>query len=98
MSARSTRASAPTELRRERFQARLVGFSRPLTRRMLTGNGFKILVGTDEDLVPEIERCFEACRGRRVANFYGYQRFGVRGGVNRRVGKAIVEKDFARAV
>ncbi len=49
-------------------------------------------------LGPEVERCFEACAARRVANFYGYQRFGLKGGVNRKVGKAIVQKDFARAV
>jgi tRNA pseudouridine13 synthase len=29
-----------------------------------------------------------------VANFFGYQRFGLRGGVNRKVGKAIVARDF----
>ncbi|HUH99951.1 MAG TPA: tRNA pseudouridine(13) synthase TruD [Nitrososphaerales archaeon] len=98
MSAKSTRASAPDELRGDRFRARLVGFSKPLRRSMLVGNGFRILVETSEDIGPEIEGCFEACRSRTVGNFYGYQRFGLKGRVNRRVGKAIIEKDFARAV
>jgi tRNA pseudouridine13 synthase len=97
ISARSTRASAPVELRGSRFEAQLVGFSRPITRGMLTGNRFRILVETSADLAADIEKCFEACRVRRVANFFGYQRFGLRGGVNRRAGKAIVEKGFARA-
>jgi tRNA pseudouridine13 synthase len=98
ISARSTRASAPSELRGSRFEARLVGFSRPITRGMLTGNRFRILVETSEDIGADIESCFEACRERRLANFFGYQRFGLKGGVNRRAGKAIVEKDFSRAV
>jgi len=97
VSARSSRASAPAELRGSRFEAQLIGFSRPVTRGMLTGNRFRILVETHEELGADIEACFRACAERRVANFYGYQRFGLKGGVNRRVGKAIVEKDFARA-
>ena len=64
---------------------------------MLTGNRFRILVETSEDIGADIEACFRACAERRVANFYGYQRFGLKGGVNRKAGKAIVEKDFARA-
>jgi tRNA pseudouridine13 synthase len=98
VSARSSRASAPAEIRGTRFEAQLVGFSRPVTRGMLTGNRFRILVETSEDIGGEIEACFKACAERRVANFFGYQRFGLKGGVNRRVGKAIVEKDFTRAV
>jgi len=98
ISARSTRASSPAELHGNRFDAVLVGFSRPVTRGMLTGNRFRILLETTEDLGADIETCFLACGARRVANFYGYQRFGLKGGVNRRVGKAIVEKDFAGAV
>jgi len=98
ISARSTRASSPAELHGSRFEAVLVGFSTPVTRGMLTGNRFRILLETPEDLGAEIEGCFAACGARRVANFYGYQRFGLKGGVNRRAGKAIVEKDFAGAV
>jgi tRNA pseudouridine13 synthase len=98
MSARSTRASAPAELRGSRFEAQLVGFSRPVTRGMLTGNRFKIFLETRLDLSADIERCYAACKERRVANFFGYQRFGLKGGVNRRAGKAIVEKDFSGAV
>jgi tRNA pseudouridine13 synthase len=97
ISARSSRASAPPELRGSRFEAQLVGFSKPVTRGMLIGNRFRILVETVEDIGPDIEACFESCREGRVANFFGYQRFGLKGGMNRRAGKAIVEKEFARA-
>lgn len=97
ISARSSRAIAPAELQGRRFEARLVGFSRPITRAMLTGNRFRIFVETSEDIGAEVEACLRACAEKRVANFYGYQRFGLKGGVNRKVGKAIVEKDFARA-
>jgi tRNA pseudouridine13 synthase len=98
ISARSSRALSPPELRGTRFEAQLVGFSRPLTRALLTGNRFKIFVETSEDIHLDIEACFKACGERRVANFYGYQRFGLKGGVNRRVGKAVVKKDFPGAV
>jgi tRNA pseudouridine13 synthase len=97
VSARSSRASAPAELSGSRWEAQLVGFSRPVTRALLTGNRFRILVETAEELGAEIEACFRACSERRVANFYGYQRFGLKGGVNRRAGREIVEKDFAGA-
>ena len=97
VSARSSRASSPAELSGSRWEAHLVGFSRPVTRALLMGNRFRILVETPEELGAEIEECFRACAERRVANFYGYQRFGLKGGVNRRVGRAIVEKDFAGA-
>jgi tRNA pseudouridine13 synthase len=98
MSARSTRASSPTELHGGRFEARLVGFSRPITRAMLTGNRFSIFLETGEELGSDIDLCFAACRERRLANFYGYQRFGLRGNVNRRAGEAIVKRDFSLAV
>ena len=98
MSARSTRASAPPEVRGNRFEAQLVGFSRPITRGMLTGNRFRIVLESPEDLESDIRDCFEACKDRRLANFFGYQRFGLKGGVNRRVGKAIVAKQFAEAL
>lgn len=97
VSARSSRASAPAELHGSRFEGELVGFSRPLTRGMLMGNRFAIVLETSEDLLKDIELCFDACRARRVANFFGYQRFGLKGGVNRRAGRAIVLRDFALA-
>ncbi len=97
ISARSARASAPLELKGNRFEARLLGFSRPVTRGMLRGNRFKILVETSDDIAADIEEGLRACGERRVANFFGYQRFGLKGGVNRRAGKAIVERDFPLA-
>lgn len=97
ISARSSRASAPAELHGSRFEAELVGFSRPLTRGMLIGNRFRIVLETSQDLRKDIELCFDACRARRVANFFGYQRFGLKGGVNRKAGRAIIQRDFALA-
>src|SRR5271154_2336426 len=61
VSARSSRASAPPELHGSRFEAQLVGFSRPITRGMLMGNRFRIFVETSEDIGAEIEACFVAC-------------------------------------
>src|ERR1700730_17694155 len=98
ISARSTRALAPAALRGKMFEAKLVGFSKPITRSMLSGNSFRIFVETPHDLEGEIAKIFEACKSRMVANFFGYQRFGLRSRVNRRAGKAIVEQDFEGAV
>ena len=98
MSAKSTRSDAPAELRQGRFEARLLGFSRPISRGMLLGNRFEILVETGDDIGGAVERVFETCRERRVANFFGYQRFGLRSMVNHRAGKAIVQRKFEEAV
>jgi len=98
MSAKSTRSDSPPLLRRGKFEARLLGFSRPISRGMLVGNRFSILVETKMEIGDAIERTFEACREGRVANFYGYQRFGLRSMVTHRAGKAIVERKFKEAV
>ena len=38
------------------------------------------------------------CRNRELPNFFGYQRFGLKADTNQKVGRAILRKDFARAV
>jgi tRNA pseudouridine13 synthase len=98
VSARSTRASAPPEIEGDRFHARLVGFSRPVNRGMLTGNRFRIVLESVDEVAERIAEVLEAARERRIANFFGYQRFGLKGGTNRLVGRAIVRRDFGEAV
>ena len=98
VSARSSRAAAPPAIKGDRFEARLLGFSRPINREMLSGNRFRIVVETAAEADARIAEVLEAARGRRVANFFGYQRFGLKGGTNRLVGKKIVQRDFGGAV
>jgi len=97
LSARSARASSPAAVTGSKFKAGLVGFSKPITRANLVGNRFRITVESSVDLTEDTEMCFKACRERRIGNFFGYQRFGLRGGVNRRVGRAMISKEFAQA-
>jgi tRNA pseudouridine13 synthase len=97
-SARSSRAEAPELVKESRFEAQLVGFSpEPIRKGMIAGNRFVIRVETPEDLTDQVNAVFAACSQRRLANFFGYQRFGLRGATNWRVGKAIVNRDFKEA-
>jgi tRNA pseudouridine13 synthase len=97
-SARSSRASDPVTVTGSRFEAERVGYlPRPLTRAMMTGNRFEIAISSDEDLASSVTEVYASCAGRSTPNFFGYQRFGLRGMVNHRIGAAVVRRDFERA-
>jgi tRNA pseudouridine13 synthase len=98
-SARSSRADDPPLVHGRMFEAERVGYlPRPISRGMMSGNRFRIVVRTGEDILQSVEEVFRACAGRKIPNFFGYQRFGLRGMVNQRVGKAILSRDFRSAV
>ncbi len=96
----SLNSESPSEIVRERFTARLVGYvSRPLTRAALMGNRFAIVL---RDCCPEVRRVvgetLQLAAERRLPNFYGLQRFGVSGAGTHRIGRALVRREFAKAV
>jgi len=98
-SARSGRAADPPFVRGSRFEAERVGYlRRPISRGMMVGNRFSIRVVTEEDISGRVSEVYSRCALRAVPNFFGYQRFGLRGMVNHRVGKAIIKRDFKGAV
>jgi tRNA pseudouridine13 synthase len=98
-SARSSRADDPPVVHGRMFEAERIGYlPRPISRGMMTGNRFRIVVRTEEDISGSVEQVFRACNERRIPNFFGYQRFGLRGMVNARVGGAILRRDFRGAV
>ncbi|MGA2665870.1 MAG: tRNA pseudouridine(13) synthase TruD [Nitrososphaerales archaeon] len=100
-SARSSRADDPPHVHGSRFEAERVGYlPRPISRGMMAGNRFRIAVtSADGDAVSRaVSEAYRACAEGKVPNFFGYQRFGLRGMVNHRVGKAILRRDFAGAV
>ena len=98
-SARSVRALDPPLVHGSRFDAERVGYlRRPISRGMMAGNRFRIGVLTDEDIAGSVDRVYALCARREVPNFFGYQRFGLRGMVNHRVGRAILRRDFKGAV
>ncbi len=85
----------PRELRTRHTMLRLQGFTRrPLGRELLAGNEFSIII--QNPLRDDISG-FEI-QLAKIANFYGLQRFGSERLVTHLVGRAIVKKDFKKAV
>ncbi len=76
-----------------KFSLKRLGFTkRPLSKKDMIGNKFRIRVsGTERDLRSFTEH-------NKILNFYGYQRFGSKRPVTHLVGKAILNRDFGRAV
>ena len=65
---------------------------KPLSKKDMVGNRFKIkITGCKNKLSEFIEH-------DKILNFYGYQRFGSRRAVTHLIGKAILQKDFDKAV
>jgi tRNA pseudouridine13 synthase len=100
LSARSARAESPHLVEHQLFRAERVGFSpRPIAKRSIAGNRFKLVLrSVQQDIITSIEDAFARCRERAIPNFYGYQRFGLRGMVTHRVGREIVKRNFQEAV
>lgn len=99
VSARSSRAEDPPSVKGQGFEAERVGYlPRPISRGMSSGNAFELLVRTDEDLSAVVESAYAMAAEMRLPNFFGYQRFGLKGMVNQRIGKALVMRDFRTAV
>jgi tRNA pseudouridine13 synthase len=65
---------------------------------MLAGNRFTIAVATGEDISRSVREVYSRSASRTVPNFFGYQRFGLKGMVNHLVGREIVKRDFRQAV
>jgi tRNA pseudouridine13 synthase len=98
-SARSSRAEDPVTVKGKGFEAERVGYMpRPITRGMISGNGFRIVVRTQEDITEAIDAAYRLCSARKLPNFFGYQRFGLKSMVNHRVGKAVLMRDFKGAI
>ncbi len=84
----------PKELRTKHARLTLKGFTKsPLGRELLAGNEFSIAI--QEPLRDDISGFEEQVR--KIANFYGLQRFGSERLVTHLVGRAIIKRDFAKA-
>ena len=79
----------------------LVGYtSKPITKGKLIGNRFTITItgftsGTVERSIREFE---EINIKNRIANFYGYQRFGSARAVTHLVGRELIKRNFRKAI
>ena len=77
----------------ERYSLEKIGFvKKPLSKKDMIGNHFKIKISNCSDGLT----CFEEFE--HILNFYGYQRFGSKRPVTHLIGKAILQRDFNKAV
>ncbi len=77
----------------ERYSLKKIGFvKKPLSKKDMIGNHFKIKISNCSDGLT----CFEEFE--HILNFYGYQRFGSKRPVTHLIGKAILQRDFEKAV
>jgi len=76
-----------------KYSIKKIGFTtKPLSKKEMTGNHFKIKISGASDILRQFEEY------ENVLNFYGYQRFGSSRPVTHLIGKALIQKDFARAI
>jgi tRNA pseudouridine13 synthase len=97
---RSARSERPQLIEGRSFRAELVGYvAKPLTRGSIAGNRFRLILrDCCPDIGTRIAEVYGLVRAGRVPNFYGLQRFGARGVLTHRVGRAIVARKPDEAV
>ncbi len=86
----------------EHCMLELVGYTdRMINKKHLLGNVFNIRVYSNENInkmIDAVNMVRDYAKDRRVANFYGYQRFGSSRAVTHLIGKAIVKRLFNDAL
>lgn len=77
----------------EKYSLEKIGFvKKPLSKKDMIGNHFKLkITGCQNGLSAFTEY-------DKILNFYGYQRFGSKRSVTHLIGKAILQRDFKKAV
>ena len=77
----------------DKYSLEKIGFvKKPLSKKDMLSNHFKIKISNcSDDLSSFIEY-------DKILNFYGYQRFGSKRPVTHLIGKAILQRDFRKAV
>ena len=77
----------------QKYSLHHLGFvKKPLSKKDMTGNHFKIVIQNCRDGLSSFTG------HEKILNFYGYQRFGSKRPVTHLIGKAIVQKNFQKAV
>ena len=81
------------EINEPKYNLKKVGFTdKVLSKKEMVGNRFRIKIAVASNELAKFNE-FD-----KILNFYGYQRFGSRRPVTHRIGRAMIQKDFARAV
>jgi tRNA pseudouridine13 synthase len=76
-----------------KYSLQKIGFvKKPLSKKDMIGNHFKIKIDNCKDNLSEFKE------QDKILNFYGYQRFGSKRAVTHLIGKAILQRDFEKAV
>ena len=77
----------------EKYSLEKIGFAKkPLSKKDMTSNHFKIKISGCSDGLSLFNE------SEKILNFYGYQRFGSKRPITHLVGKAILQRDFSKAV
>ena len=77
----------------DRYSLEKIGFvKKPLSKKDMISNHFKIKISECSDGLSSFKE------HDKVLNFYGYQRFGSKRPVTHLIGKAILQRDFKKAV
>ena len=76
-----------------KYSLQKIGYvKKPLTKKDMIGNHFKIKIVDCKNNLSEFKE------HDKILNFYGYQRFGSKRAVTHLIGKAILQRDFEKAV
>ena len=76
-----------------KYSLQKIGYvKKPLSKKDMIGNHFKIKIDNCKDNLSEFKE------QDKILNFYGYQRFGSKRAVTHLIGKAILQRDFEKAV
>ena len=75
------------------YSLRRIGFTKkPISKQDMLGNKFKIKIS---DLINDVSHCNDH---DKILNFFGYQRFGSKRPITHLVGKAIIQKNYQKAI
>jgi tRNA pseudouridine13 synthase len=76
-----------------KYSLQKIGYvKKPLSKKDMIGNHFKIKIVDSKNTLSGFKE------EDKILNFYGYQRFGSKRAVTHLIGKAILQKDFEKAV
>ena len=88
-----SRANSVENYSSEKYSIEKIGcVKKPLSKKDMIANHFNIKISDCED------RLSEFADYQKILNFYGYQRFGSKRPVTHLIGKALLRRDFKKAV
>ncbi len=93
----STRKGYNKEIIEKNYTLKFLGYVKPLTKSILLGNRFSIEISDYNQSKLTTLYIFKDYIDR-IANFYGYQRFGTKRAITHIIGKEIVKRNFKNVI